>query len=62
MKALIQDKKFRNVLSFTVLYRLILHLFISPIIYYFGRKLFHYHNVQYLSTETLLFLLSKVSV
>lgn len=62
MKALIQDKKFKNVVSFTVLYRLILHLFLSPIIYYFGKKLFHYHNVQYLSTETLLFLLSKVSV
>lgn len=43
-------------------YRFIMHLLITPILFYFGKLLLNYHQVQFMSTETMLHLLRKPSV
>lgn len=62
MIKLIKDSRFKNVLNFAMGFRLIMALLITPILMFFGRTLLRYHQVQFLSNETLLILAKKPSV
>lgn len=62
MIQLMKDKRFKNVLKFSMSYRFIMHLLITPFLLYLGKLLLNYHQVQFMSTETLVFLLSEPSV
>lgn len=59
---LIKDKKFISVLKFSMIYRFIMQLLITPLILYVGKLLLNYHKVQFMSTDTIIRLLSKPSV
>lgn len=62
MIELIKDKRFKSVLSFLVIYRFVMQLFVTPSLLYLGKLLLNYHQVQFMSTEKMFFLLSKPSV
>lgn len=62
MLNIIKDQRFKNVLKFSVAYRFIMQLLITPFLLYLGKTLLNYHQVQFMSTDTLLFLLTKPSV
>lgn len=62
MIELIKDKRFKSVLSFLVVYRFVMQLFVTPSLLYLGKLLLNYHQVQFMSTEKMFFLLSKPSV
>ena len=62
MISLIKDKRFKGVLKFSMVYRFIMQLLITPLIFYIGKLLLNYHKVQFMSTDTLIHLLSKPSV
>ena len=62
MFALMKDQRFKNVLKFSMMYRFIMQLLITPFLFYLGKLLLNYHHVQFMSTDTLFFLLTKPSV
>lgn len=62
MLKIIKDKRFINVLKFSKMYRFIMQLLITPILLYFGKVLLKYHHVQFMSSETMMHLLTKLSV
>lgn len=59
---LIKDKRFKSVLSFLIVYRFIMQLLVTPFLLYLGKLLMNYHKVQFMSTDKIIFLLSKPSV
>ncbi len=59
---LIKQDNFKKVLKFSMIYRFIMQLLITPFFLYLGKLLLNYHKVQFMSTETALFLLTKPSV
>ena len=62
MFKLMKDGRFNNVLKFSMVYRFIMQLLVTPFLFYLGKLLLSYHKVQFMSTDTLLFLLTKPSV
>lgn len=59
---LIKDKRFKSVLSFLISYRFIMQLLIIPVSLYLGKLLMNYHQVQFMTTDKMIYLLSKPSV
>ncbi|CAM3704965.1 glycerophosphodiester phosphodiesterase family protein [Erysipelothrix urinaevulpis] len=56
------NSKFRKVLAFSMTYRFVMQWLISPILLFGMRRMLRFYNVQFLSTEALLDLMSKPGV
>lgn len=62
MRKIIKDQRFKKVLGFLIVYRFIMQLLVTPFLMYLGKVLINYYNVQFMSTEKVLILLSKPSI
>lgn len=62
MREIIKDQRFKNVLGFLVFYRFVMQLLITPSLLYLGKLLINYYNVQFMTTEKIIILLSKPSI
>lgn len=62
MIQLIKDERFKRVLSFLIVYRFVMQLFVTPFLLYLGKLLLNYHSVQFMTPDKMIFLLSKPSV
>lgn len=59
---LIRDKRFNALLIFLISYRFIMQQLITPILLYLGKILMKHYQVQFMTTEKIIYLLSKPSV
>lgn len=59
---LLKDKRFKSLSTFIVSYRFVMQLLVIPFLFYFGKLLMNYHQVQFMTTDKMLYLLGKPSV
>ena len=59
MISIIKDKRFKNVLKFLMAYRFIMQLLITPAILFVGKKVMNFYNIQFMSVDSVKFLLTK---
>lgn len=59
---LVKDNRFKSVLIFLIVYRFVMQLFVTPVLLYLGKLLLNYHQVQFMTPDKMIYLLSKPSI